>query len=165
METVDAALLSKLSGRQRDCIMRVKKGLTSKEIARELNISHRTVELHVAAAMEKLGVSNRYAAIALLHGEDVTGQEREPLMLQKTSDAESDYLMAGEPAPDAAASKTSTLGLPVFPPLGGKSNEADHEQRKTWMFRIALASIMLTCFVILSVLGVIELANAPVATS
>jgi len=41
------------------CIYHLMQGLTAKSIARELNISHRTVETHVKRIRNKLGVTNK----------------------------------------------------------------------------------------------------------
>lgn len=50
--------LSSLSQRQRELLIHVSKGCTNKEIARQLSISQKTVELHRAAMMQKMGVSS-----------------------------------------------------------------------------------------------------------
>ena len=44
-----------LTAREREVSQRVAAGKTSKEIARELGVSHRTVEIHRARVMEKMG--------------------------------------------------------------------------------------------------------------
>ena len=59
------ARLGKLSQRERDVIERMAEGLTNKDIGRVLQISPRTVEIHRANAMGKLGVENSAAAIRL----------------------------------------------------------------------------------------------------
>lgn len=46
--------LAKLTEREREVMTRVAAGLASKEIARELAISHRTVEIHRARVMQKM---------------------------------------------------------------------------------------------------------------
>ena len=47
-----------LSEREREVMMLVVAGHTSKEIAQSLNISYRTVEIHRAHVMHKTGASN-----------------------------------------------------------------------------------------------------------
>src|SRR5687768_1962402 len=59
------AKLRALSPRERDVVDRMAEGLTNKDIGRELCISPRTVEIHRANAMGKLGVNNSAAAIRL----------------------------------------------------------------------------------------------------
>lgn len=51
------ALKAKLTSREREVAARLLDGLTSKEIARVLGISHRTVETHRASLMRKYGAS------------------------------------------------------------------------------------------------------------
>jgi DNA-binding NarL/FixJ family response regulator len=48
--------LDLLTGREREVLAGIAKGLTNKEIASELGISHRTVETHRESLMRKLGI-------------------------------------------------------------------------------------------------------------
>lgn len=48
-----------LSPREREVVQRAAEGLTNREIAEELFLSHRTAEYHLGNAMRKLGVSSR----------------------------------------------------------------------------------------------------------
>jgi len=50
------AMLSSLSPREREVMTYLTKGLHAKEIGEQLGISHRTVEVHKAHIMEKMGV-------------------------------------------------------------------------------------------------------------
>lgn len=50
---------AKLTPRETEVLRMVAKGLASKQIARRMNISPRTVDNHVAAAMRKLQLANR----------------------------------------------------------------------------------------------------------
>ena len=52
------ARLSRISGREREVLERVAAGLSSKEIARELELSPRTVEVHRANLFNKLDVAS-----------------------------------------------------------------------------------------------------------
>jgi len=52
-----------LTSRQRDVLRGVARGLTDKEIASELSLSHRTVEMHVARTLAALGCANRAEAV------------------------------------------------------------------------------------------------------
>ncbi len=55
-EVCDARLrYAQLSGREREVLMLVGSGLSSKQIARKLGLSHRTVEAHRANVMRKMG--------------------------------------------------------------------------------------------------------------
>jgi RNA polymerase sigma factor (sigma-70 family) len=50
--------LAKLTPREREVAEGLSEGLTNKEIAHKLDVSVRTVEMHRARAMERLGVTN-----------------------------------------------------------------------------------------------------------
>jgi len=63
-EAADADPFTALSPRQMDVLTLVCRGLSNKEIARELDISPYTVRLHVSAMMAALKVSSRSAAAA-----------------------------------------------------------------------------------------------------
>lgn len=65
-----AAAQVKLTARQADVLGRVAGGLTDKQIARELDLSPRTVEMHVGAALKALGCATRAEAVlaAARHG-------------------------------------------------------------------------------------------------
>lgn len=56
--SAEAAKLAVLTARERDVLEQAAKGLHAKEIAAELGISPRTVEVHKTRIMEKLGVRN-----------------------------------------------------------------------------------------------------------
>jgi PAS domain S-box-containing protein len=58
--------VERLSPREREVVTRVAAGLTSKEIARELGISPRTVEMHRARVLRKLGVQSTPQLLAAL---------------------------------------------------------------------------------------------------
>ncbi|MFL5493532.1 MAG: response regulator [Gemmatimonadales bacterium] len=55
-DATPAGLLAQLTGRERDVLIGVTRGLTNKEIAAELGISHRTVETHRESLMRKLSL-------------------------------------------------------------------------------------------------------------
>lgn len=54
-----------LSDRQKDVLRGLVKGLSNKEIARELGLSEGTVKMHIAALFRALGAANRAHAAAL----------------------------------------------------------------------------------------------------
>ena len=53
-----------LTSKEREVTHRIVNGLTSKQIGNELGISHRTVEVHRASVMRKLGVQNAAELVA-----------------------------------------------------------------------------------------------------
>lgn len=54
-----------LTAREREVLRLIADGLPSKQIARELSISERTVKFHAASINRKLGADNRAQAVAL----------------------------------------------------------------------------------------------------
>jgi DNA-binding CsgD family transcriptional regulator len=61
-----------LSPREREVLNLVARGLSGKQIARQLGISPKTVEHHKTRAFAKLGVPNQAAAVAVLMEEELT---------------------------------------------------------------------------------------------
>lgn len=59
------ARLEALSAREREVVALMSRALTNKEIARELGISPRTVEIHRTNALTKLGVGHSIAAVTM----------------------------------------------------------------------------------------------------
>jgi len=58
--------MNTLTKRQWECLELAAAGLTSKEVARRLALSPRTVEEHLQDAYRRMGVRNRIEASALL---------------------------------------------------------------------------------------------------
>jgi DNA-binding CsgD family transcriptional regulator len=54
-----------LSAREREVLQLLAQGLATKQIARSLGVTERTVKFHVASIFAKLGASNRAQAVAL----------------------------------------------------------------------------------------------------
>ncbi|SMF88883.1 two component transcriptional regulator, LuxR family [Paenibacillus uliginis N3/975] len=54
----------KLTPAEREVLVRVAKEMSNKEIARDLAVSQRTVEYHLTAILQKLGVKSRVGAVA-----------------------------------------------------------------------------------------------------
>jgi DNA-binding NarL/FixJ family response regulator len=59
-----SATLDALSGRQREVLSLIVRGMSNKEIARALSLAEGTVKIHVAALFRKLGIRGR-AAVAV----------------------------------------------------------------------------------------------------
>jgi DNA-binding CsgD family transcriptional regulator len=71
----DPAVETRLTPRERQCLCGVAAGLSAKELARELDISHRTVERHLDQARNKLGARNRVHMAAIAAGLGLTSPE------------------------------------------------------------------------------------------
>ena len=54
-----------LTGRQTEVLQSLVRGLTNKDIAKQLGLSARSVEEHVNHILEKVGAANRAEAVAI----------------------------------------------------------------------------------------------------
>jgi len=59
--------IEQLSPRERTLLETLAKGLTNRELARELDISANTVKFHLSNLFDKLSVKNRAQAIAFFY--------------------------------------------------------------------------------------------------
>lgn len=59
-------LLAKLTRREQQVAQQVAKGLTNKQVARELDITERTVKAHMASIFERLGAKDRLQLALML---------------------------------------------------------------------------------------------------
>ena len=150
-----------LTPRQRECISLVRDGLSSKEIARKLGISHRTVEAHIEAVMSALEVDSRMAAVFRL--EEIEGRALSPappskpdrgIMLQNQDDLREDYLLVAR-----QFEPTESKSFGILPPFGGETTDAPRTVRILWMARLAALAIMASCFVILFIMGLSDVAG------
>jgi FixJ family two-component response regulator len=66
VRTIDGDPLESLTDRERQIALALNEGRTNKEIARDFDISPRTVEVHRARIFEKLGVRNVAGLVRLL---------------------------------------------------------------------------------------------------
>jgi len=60
-----------LSPREREVALLVNRGLSNKEIGRELRLSEGTVKLHVHSIFLKLGAHRRHTLISLMSGSGI----------------------------------------------------------------------------------------------
>ena len=66
-----AGFLDKLSARERQVATQVSQGLSNKEIARNLNITERTVKAHISASFVALGVKDRLQLALMLNNKQI----------------------------------------------------------------------------------------------
>ena len=167
-------VMSSLTRRQRECMECVKGGMSAKEIARDLGISHRTVEQHVAAAMLKMGVTTRYEAIAYMFEVEAEERDASAFLLDDSAGEGSDGYLVEPAQPDSARTEhLETFGIDpggqrregFFPPLGGTPNASSVQVRRRWIFRIGGAAAMLTCALIIFILGLSEMASSVAAAA
>ncbi|MDG6078922.1 LuxR family transcriptional regulator [Erythrobacter litoralis] len=150
-----------LTDRQFECLDLVRQGLTSKQAAHKLGISPRTVDQHIAAALDALQVNNRMAAVAKLkelEAEDEAGESTTPFMFTKP-ELEEDVSLCFSVPQNAQTDSLPKRRWDIFPPFGGRPNELSLQERNAIVLRIAMLSVMVSCFMVLAILGVSEMAN------
>ncbi|RZF63905.1 LuxR family transcriptional regulator [Sphingomonas populi] len=100
-------LFKQLTPRQIQCLALVAKGMTSKEVARELSLSARTVDDHVERARIKLGAPTRHRAASLYRErppEKELGDFPNPVPYQlRREPLQVDECIAVEPIDDSAS--------------------------------------------------------------
>jgi len=116
-----AALVSKLTDRQRSYLRLVRDGLNSKEIAARTGVSYRAVDKQLLKANNILGVARRADAARI-----VTDYEQGVEVLPPANDL---------PSPPS----TFPLPLPV-PTAGAAANMLTWKQAATWTAIIAIAT-------------------------
>lgn len=133
----------RLTTRQSACISLVARGMSSKEIARELGISPSTVDNHVATAMRQFGFTNR-SAVARWY-----------LDCRESATAAETW------AASVNSHSKSYVRL-LIPTLGGIRNSLSVKERLFAILQVMIVSIMVTSAVVSLVLGLIfflKLAN------
>lgn len=138
-------IISRLTERQRACLELVARGFTSKQIGRQLGISHSTVDNHVLAATQLLGVTDRREAGRLVatHGQELPRQAQS---LPKTENA---AILGGlevlqPPAPTS---------LKLLPPLGGEANDQSLGRKTIQILTLAFLSTVAVLSMALLVSG------------
>lgn len=128
----------RLSERQRQCLDLVAEGRTSKEIARTLKLSPSTVDNHVRAALERLGLNNRADAARLM---------------QASSSAALAPALPEEPI----GADREPFGLFRLPPIGGAENRLSLRRRYVHVIQIALLGTMGMTAVVMTIAGLVQL--------
>ncbi len=67
------ALVQQLTGREREVLLLMARGMSNAEVARELFVSTTTVKTHVASILAKLGARDRVQAVITAHEAGVAG--------------------------------------------------------------------------------------------
>jgi len=150
IERVGEQMKDRLSERQRQCLALVGEGFTSKQIARELALSPSTVDNHLRAALERLGLNSRTDAARALRsaqGEqgDVSG------MAMDASEAVVPPLTIQSTAP------SRLRGWLRLPRLGGVENRLSLGQRYFHVAQIALLGTMTMAALVLTIAGLVHL--------
>lgn len=139
-----AEIIDRLTERQRACLELVAMGFTSKEIARKLGISHSTVDNHILAATQLLGVADRREAgrLVVQLGQQLPRQAGDLTKQEKTSIVEVQEAL-----------QQNFAGLKLVPPIGGKLNEQTLGHKTVQILSIAFLSTMVVIGMALLISG------------
>jgi two-component system, LuxR family, response regulator FixJ len=83
-----ARAIARLTPRERDVLDGLARGLPNKSIAYDLNISARTVEIHRANMMAKLGVRSLSDALRIAFAAELGGGQTEPVPPWRPAESE-----------------------------------------------------------------------------
>jgi DNA-binding CsgD family transcriptional regulator len=147
----------KLSERQKQCLELVAAGYTSKEIARQLNLSPSTVDNHLNAALERLGVDSRTTAARMFVQHDQwIGHDGSSFDQygagQQFTDVARERPLAGEPKRDTLASALFSI-----PALGGRENKLSQRRRYYHVVQIMILGLMTFSAVTVTIAGIVHL--------
>lgn len=126
--------MSRLTERQRACLELVALGFTSKQIARKLGISNSTVDNHILAATQLLGVTDRREAGRLVS----RGRQELPSHARPLSGDEKSVIVEVQ----EALTQANPAGLKLLPPLGGELNDQTLANKTVQILSIAFLSTL-----------------------
>ena len=121
--------IARLTERQKEYLRRVRPGHDSKRIARQMGVSHHTVNKAIEAAMAKLGATDRYKAAEMLRlaergaspewfVHDPFGVERQPDLVDQPLPG-ADPISASQPASTRLNDSIRWSGMPAAPAVVG----------------------------------------------
>ncbi len=137
--------IDKLTERQRACLELVSRGFTSKQIGRELGISHSTVDNHILLATQTLGVADRREAGRLVAS---AGQQL-PRQAQALAEPENSAILGEREGPGQPV----TGNVRLLPPVGGQLNEQTLGRKTIQILSIAVLSTLAVISLALIVSG------------
>ncbi len=160
--TADKHSIDQLSAGQRDCLRLVYQHKSSKEIARELEISPHTVDQRLRVAMRKLGVENRKkAALMFATASDETAYQslryQSPQIAAaipaphdrvrndraNDSGAKIEHVLREHQQPFAVFSDAKASGSKIsLPSLGGRGNDLTILEKLAWIAGISFAAAL-----------------------
>lgn len=122
-----AKRIEQLSPRERECLRLVALAYSSKQIGRQLGISHHTVDDHLKHAMSVLDMPSRFEAARLL----VDAEGLPPQALGTHSPSLAEAVPAGPSLAPERSKAVSLVGLPIR--NGRRGNDLTAAQRLLWI--------------------------------
>lgn len=147
-----AAAVARLSDRQRQCLELVAEGCTSKQIAREFDLSPSTVDNHLSAAVERMGMTSRAEAARALHNATSGEVDFTSALHERPAPFE-----GPAPLPLARDTDRQSTSLLRPPPIGGAENRLSLGRRYFHVVQIALLGTMAMTAVVMTIAGLVQL--------
>ncbi|MBD8548293.1 helix-turn-helix domain-containing protein [Sphingomonas sp. CFBP 8760] len=141
VEAVNAS--ARITPRQRECLEWVRKGYETKEIARVLQLSPDTIDMHVKNAMQRLGAASRREAARMAFPETDADPHQSSVHQSVAIPGPADVSDDGGPdqegfGQDGRASRPR-LGLP-YPSGDEQTNELSNAQRLFWILALGFGA-------------------------
>lgn len=134
-----------LSEGQKACLRLVARGMSSKEIAKALDMTPQTVDTYLKASMSRLGASNRRKAARMLTAEEAS---------QKLGSPSPELAEHGREPDQMAATGTSAWPSWVrLPPVGGGTHDLNWSQKTYQALLVAVISTAIVVALALTIAG------------
>jgi DNA-binding CsgD family transcriptional regulator len=143
-------VIASLSPMQKICLRQVYAHRQSKEIARQLGLSHYTVESHIKSARARLGASNRFEAARMLIAEEGEGPPSPsvslpigiPIAASSAPSLTPDEIVGPAKIDESRntpwGSETRLYKVLPLPRYWGEKNDLNIAQRLWWMFALTV---------------------------
>lgn len=170
----DAELRKKLSARQYEVLSLVAQRFSSKEIGRQLGLSYKTVDNHVADILERLELPTRADAGRMFLGLE-RGRERLPKVAETLDDPIRNEPIFGQPvgtypdagddqrdehdADDHAKARSPFIRFLIPPPVGGRRHDMTWEQRLGTVGRISVLALLFVASTVIIISRLLDLFN------
>jgi DNA-binding CsgD family transcriptional regulator len=163
--SINAQLPLELTEGQKACLRLVAQHYTSKEIARELGISHFTVDQRLDAARRKLNAPSRKDAAKIFAAferraisQPFVYETSQPLVYETLPLEPSQFDVNQSSTPDRKKQKLAALfSLHLLPPIGGERHELSNREVLVHVLNIAFFSTLVMAFVVVVLTGTFRL--------
>jgi len=143
--------ISSLTERQKEILRLVGEGYTSKEIARHLGLSFRTVDTHILRMAKQLNASSRAEAARMLADHETKHKIRKyPERLSNAGNSSFSAPVTSQ------GWREALVRLFALPPLGGRTNDLSWDQKSIHVFRVAAISLAAVTGLALAIAGVMH---------
>jgi DNA-binding CsgD family transcriptional regulator len=133
---------------QKACLRLVAQGMSSKEIAKALDLTPQTVDTYLKASMSRLGANNRREAARMLLADEASQKLGSPSPT------------LAEPGPDrdqgASAGTTARPSWVRIPPVGGGTHDLNWSQKTYQALLVAVISAAIVIALALAIAGLFK---------